>query len=52
MFTNIGCEELLLIDGGCKYCKIGGSLVAIGGAIAGGPIGWVALGVGLYMTWR
>lgn len=43
-------DEIDLIDGGSVYTgyvAVGGAALAYGAAIAGGPIGLVALGVGV-----
>ncbi len=35
-FSNIENEELLYIDGGCVWCRIGATLITVGGVVASG----------------
>lgn len=53
MFNELQCEELISIEGGCTGCKVGGTLVTVGGLIAfgvSGPAVFVAA-VALYTIW-
>lgn len=52
-FVELKSRDLEIIDGGCVWCKIGGTLVTVGGVIATG-VNPVSVGIGLvslYTIW-
>ncbi|MCL2044944.1 MAG: Blp family class II bacteriocin [Oscillospiraceae bacterium] len=46
-FNELNTLELLSIEGGCLGCKIGQALLAIGGTMVGGPVGYMITAVSI-----
>lgn len=52
-YIELSKEELSVIDGGCTWCKVGATLITVGGVVASG-CNPVAIGFaipGIIFTW-
>ncbi len=52
-FTEINELELISIDGGCTWCRVGATLMTVGGVVASGcnPVAVTLAVPSLIVTW-
>lgn len=48
-FSNLRTDEMMAIDGGCTWCKVGATLITVGGVLVTGVTGvgvaWGIMGI-------
>ena len=52
-YIELSKEELSVIEGGCTWCKVGATLIAVGGVVASGcnPVAIAFAIPCIFFTW-